>query len=163
MKKIKSLWQNNRVLFVLVTIVIICFIAMGVVVVTYFIGFNTSVYGDRLDDIENLPLTDEARTAIDNKLKENESVTEVTVHTQGKIIYIRTVFTNTSLDRAKEIATTTLEVISDEYKQHYDIHYTLVQEDTESVAGFTLMGSKNISNSTSTIIWNNNTPVSEGE
>ena len=162
MKKIKNLWMNNRVLFVLTTIVLVCFLVMGVVVIKYFVGVSTSEYGDRLEDIESLPLKDEDRTAIENKVKENENVTEVSVHTQGKIIYIRIVFTNTSLDRAKEIAATTLEVINDEYKAHYDIHYTLVQEATDTVEGYTIMGAKNIRNS-STIIWNNNTPVTKEE
>ena len=158
MKKIKNLWMNNRVLFVLTTIVLVCFLVMGVVVIKYFVGVSTSEYGDRLEDIENLPLKDEDKQAIENKLKENENVQEVTVHTQGKIIYIRIVFTNTSLDRAKEIAATTLEVINDEYKSHYDIHYTLVQEATDTAEGYTIMGSRNI-RSTSSIIWNNNTPI----
>lgn len=162
MKKIKNLWMNNRVLFVLTTIVLVCFIVMGVVVIKYFVGVNTSEYGDRLEDIENLPLKDEDKQAIENKLKENENVTEVSVHTQGKIIYIRVVFTNTSLDRAKEIAATTLEVINDEYKNHYDIHYTLVQEATDTAEGYTIMGSKNI-RSTANIIWNNNTPITSEE
>lgn len=162
MKKIKELWFNNRVLFVLATIVIVCFIIMGVVVIKYFVGFNTSVYGDRLEDIADLPLKEEDKKVIEDKLKEQESVKEVNVHTAGKIIYIRIVFENVSLERAKEIAATTLEVINDEYKKHYDLHYTLVEESTETNAGFTIMGAKNISNE-STIIWNNNTPVTEGE
>ena len=118
MKKIKNWWDSNRVLFVLCVIVIICFLIMGFVVVKYFVGLNTSAYGDRLDDIADLPFTEEAQNNIINKLKESETVTDVTVHSQGKIIYIRITFTNTSLDRAKEIAATALEVISDEYKQH---------------------------------------------
>ena len=71
MKKIKNLWMNNRVLFVLTTIVLVCFLVMGVVVIKYFVGVSTSEYGDRLEDIENLPLKDEDKQAIENKLKEN--------------------------------------------------------------------------------------------
>ena len=160
MKKIKNWWDSNRVLFVLCVIVIICFLIMGFVVVKYFVGLNTSAYGDRLDNIADLPFTEEAQNNIINKLKESETVTDVTVHSQGKIIYIRITFTNTSLDRAKEIAATALEVISDEYKQHYDIHFTLYEAATEENAGFTIMGAKNITNE-SNIIWNNNTPVTE--
>ena len=162
MKKVKELWMNNRVMFVLATIVLVCFLIIGVVVIKYFIGFNTSEYGDRLEDIQNIPLKDEDKLAIENKLKEQEIVKEVNVHTQGKIIYIRIVFENSSLEKAKEVAATSLEVINDEYKKHYDLHYTLVQESTDTVAGFTIMGAKNISNE-STIIWNNNAAISEGE
>lgn len=156
MKKIKTLWNNNRVLFVLGAIVIICFIVMIVVGFNLFFGANNSPYGDRLNDISGISLNEEAQNKIINKLQENEVVDRVSVHTQGKIIYIRIVYKNVSLDRAKEIAGTALEVISEEHQKLYDIHFTLVQDQTETTAGFTIMGSKNINGNT-TIIWNNNT------
>ena len=112
MKKVKELWMNNRVMFVLATIVLVCFLIIGVVVIKYFIGFNTSEYGDRLEDIQNIPLKDEDKLAIENKLKEQEIVKEVNVHTQGKIIYVRIVFENSSLEKAKEVVATSLTVIN---------------------------------------------------
>lgn len=156
MKKIKSMWNNNRVLFVLTTVVIICFIVMAIVGINLFFGVNNSSYGDRLNDISGIDLNEEAQNSIISKLKENDVVDKVSIHTQGKIIYIRITFKNVSLERAKEIANTSLEVINEEYQKLFDIHYTIVQEQTETSAEFTIMGSKNI-NGNSTIIWNNNT------
>ena len=161
MKKIKEIWMNNRILLVLAIIVLTCFIIMAVVCFNMFFGATKSVYGDRLDGMENYALKEEDKEKIINKLKENENTTDVSVHTQGKIIYIRAVFTNTTLERAKEIASTTLEVINDEYKEKYDIHYTLVSEKSENNEGFTIMGAKNINRNL--IIWNNNNPMPEPE
>ena len=105
MKKIKKIWNNNRVLCVLALIVIVCLGIIFGVLTSYFFGGNTSSYGDRLDDIENLPYKDEDKESLISALKENESVSDVTVKTKGKIIYIRIVFNSgTSLDSAKEIA-----------------------------------------------------------
>lgn len=162
MKKIKTLWNNNRVLFVLSTVVIVCFIVMAIVGLNLFFGVNNSSYGDRLNDISGVSLNEETQNNIINKLKENEVVDSASVHTQGKIIYIRIVYKNVSLERAKEIAATSLEVISEEYQKLYDIHYTLIQDQTETSAGFTIMGSRNI-NGSSTIIWNNNTAFEHTE
>ena len=85
--------------------------------------------------------------------EENESVSDVSIHSQGKIIYIRATFTNVTADRAKEIASSTLEVISDKYLNNYDIHYTLISNATESATGFIVMGAKNIGEAQKQIIW----------
>lgn len=153
MKKIKELWDRNRVLFVLTTIVLVCLILMSVVIVRYFVGNGTGNYGDRLESIEKIPLEETDKEAVISKFKENESVTDVSIHSQGKIIYIRATFTNVTADRAKEIASSTLEVISDKYLNNYDIHYTLISNATESTTGFIVMGAKNIGEAQKQIIW----------
>jgi len=161
MKKIKDLWNNNRVMFVLATIVIICLVIICCVMINMFVGIHTSSYGDRLDNISDVPLKEEDKVSIENKLKENDVVSNVNIHTQGKIIYIRISFQNVSLERAKEIAGTTIENIKEEYQKLYDIHFTLTQTATETSPGFTIMGAKNINRTT--IIWNNNTPIETEE
>lgn len=153
MKKIKSMWDNNRVLFVLATIVIVCFVLMSIVVVRYFVGNGTSNYGDRLESIEKNPLEESDKEAIINKLKEKENVSEVSLHTQGKIIYVRIAFKNVTVDKAKEIASSSLEVINDKYLNNYDIHYTLTSAATDTATGFIVMGAKNIGESQKQIIW----------
>lgn len=153
MKKIKELWDRNRVLFVLTTIVLVCLILMSVVIVRYFVGNGTGNYGDRLESIEKIPLEEADKEAVISKFKENESVGDVSIHSQGKIIYIRATFTNVTADRAKEIASSTLEVISDKYLNNYDIHYTLISNATESTTGFIVMGAKNIGEAQKQIIW----------
>ena len=153
MKKIKELWDRNRVLFVLTTIVLVCLILMSVVIVRYFVVNGTGNYGDRLESIEKIPLEETDKEAVISKFKENESVTDVSIHSQGKIIYIRATFTNVTADRAKEIASSTLEVISDKYLNNYDIHYTLISNATESTTGFIVMGAKNIGEAQKQIIW----------
>jgi len=44
-KRIKKLWNENRILFVLFVILIVCFIAICGVVMSYFVGDKKSVYG----------------------------------------------------------------------------------------------------------------------
>ncbi len=156
MKKIKEMWNTNRVVFVLICIIIICFIVMGVVAYNFFVATDTSTYGDRLKDIENVEVTEEDKKAIIDNLTGHEHIPATTVDVKGKIIYIRVTYQNDDLNRAKEVASTVLEVIKDELKSHYDIHFTLVQESTEEKEGFLIMGAKNIGRNN--INWNNNTP-----
>ena len=162
MEKIKELWNRNRVLIVLVIIVLTCFCIMGVVMVKYFFGGNTSSYGDRLDDIKDMPFKEEDQQTLINAIKENDIVSDVSINVKGKIIYIRILFNEkASLDTAKAIAAKSVESISADYQSKYDLEYTLVQESNEAVAGFTIMGAKNINRTV--LIWNNNTPVKDKE
>lgn len=162
MEKIKELWNRNRVLIVLVIIVLTCFCIMGVVMVKYFFGGNTSSYGDRLDDIKDMPFKEEDQQTLINAIKENDIVSDVSINVKGKIIYIRILFNEkASLDTAKAVAAKSVESISADYQSKYDLEYTLVQESNEAVAGFTIMGAKNINRTV--LIWNNNTPVKDKE
>ena len=46
--------QDNRVLWVLLGILVICFLAIGILFYRYFYaGTSSSKYGERLDGIEN--------------------------------------------------------------------------------------------------------------
>jgi len=159
MKKLKNMWDNNRILIILALIILICFFIIIGVCFKYFFGANASSYGDRLDSIQNIKLENDEIDKIKAKLKESETVTDVNLHTQGKIVYIRIKFTNSSLEKAKEVAGNALSEISDKIKENYDIHFTLVEDDTESEKGFTMMGAKNINRAN--LIWNNNTPIPE--
>ena len=64
MKKLKKVWQENSVLFVLLFILIACLIAISVVVVTYFVGDSSSKYGDRLEGIEDYPFDTDMQNEI---------------------------------------------------------------------------------------------------
>ena len=168
MKKIKEMWNTNRVVFVLIVIILACFITMAVVGYNFFIATDVTTYGDRLKDIENISVSEEDKKAIIDNLTSHEHIPETTVDVKGKIIYIRVVYVNDDLNRAKEVAATVLAAIKEEIQEHYDIHFTLVQEKTEEKEGFLIMGAKNIGRTS--INWNNNTPytieeeeTSEGE
>jgi len=108
-----------------------------------------SEYGDRLNDIVKIDkkVTDE----VIEKVKENEEVSNIKVRTQGKIIYIViTVNSDTDKDRAKEIASSTLEYYPDEVKECYDYEYIVNEEerlndDGEDVS-YTIAGTKHVNN-----------------
>lgn len=156
MKKIKEIWDNNRIILVLSFIIILCFMVMFFIGIKLFVGMNSSPYGDRLEGIAEHPFTDEQKTTIIDKLKESETVKSVDVHTKGKIVYIQVSFEGISLDKAKEIIQGSLETISDDVKGYYDLEFILVEEASEEFPGFTIIGAKNIHRNA--ISWNNNTP-----
>ena len=162
MNKIKELWGKNKVFIVLGIILIICLVTIICVGVSFFFGGSETVYGDRLDDIENYPISEEFKSDYIASLLENEEVSDVTIDIRGRIVYVNIVFVgDTNLANAKSKAVTSLEKFSDELLSYYDINLTLTSKATENSEGFTIMGAKNVAGSG--VVWNNNTPVESDE
>ena len=157
MKKLKKIWQENSVLFVLLFILIACLVAISVVVVTYFVGDSSSKYGDRLEGIEDYPFDEDMQNEIISKIKENEIVEDVTMRVSGKSIYVMITFVpETTLVEGQSIALSSLDYFSEETLSFYDLEYMIEAEATEETEGFQLIGAKNVSG-TGGIVWNNNT------
>ena len=97
----KKLWKNNRVVFVLVIILIICFISIIGVTLTFFYSKDTSTYGNRLDNIEKYPVSNEFKASYKDKMLENENVKSINFDIKGRIIYITINFDeNIDLEKA---------------------------------------------------------------
>ena len=153
MKKIKEIWRNNRVLFVLFIILIICFTAIVTVALTYFVGSEKSPYGNRLDNKVELPKDFEKN--MEDTLKEDEFIKDANVRLAIRTIYVTIDFEiGISLEDAQEKALASLDLINEDLLDYYDFNYVLSQEETEDNTGFTIMGARN-SNGTG-FVWNNN-------
>ena len=128
------------------------------VVIDYFLGTSKDKYGDRLEGIKNVEVS--RISELESKVKEDEKIADCNIRQIGKIIYININFTNEiTLVEAEGKALNTVELFSEEELKFYDLNYSLTQDATESSAGFSIMGAKNI-NGTG-LVWNNNTPVNE--
>lgn len=102
-------------------------------------------YGDRLNDIVKVDksVTDE----VIKKTKEYSEVEDVTIRIQGKIIYTIITYTeSTSKDKAKEIASKTIEYYNDEILGCYDLEFFLTQKEKLNDEGkdtsYTIAGTK---------------------
>ncbi len=162
MKKIINLWKDNKVVIMLIAILIICFIAICVVALTYFFGGSGSEYGDRLEGIENYPITEEIKNSYINTLKENEDVKDVTFKNQGKVLYITIIYNEkVDLETAQSTAEVSIDSLDSDYIAFYDINFTVKKDATEDEEGFILMGARNVSAGVTS--WNVNTPPEEDE
>ena len=160
--KLKEIWGKYKILIVLGLILTICFIAILFVTVSYFFGSGESVYGDRLEDIEDYPIEDTFVSEYIANLESDEMINSATFDVKGRVIYVTINFVgDTSLVEAQSKAAASLEQFSENLLSYYDIDFTLISEATENSEGFTIMGAKNVAGSG--IVWNNNTPVESEE
>ncbi len=158
MKKIKNLWVENRVLFILTLIVIVCFFVIFGVCISCFFGSSKSSYGERLEGIKEVNITDDVKNNFLNSMKSDELINDVSFKVQGKIIYVTLNFKEgVTLVEAQSKALASLMNFEQKYQDFYDFHYTLKGEKSESNEGFLIMGAKNVNGSG--LVWNNNTEV----
>ena len=145
----------------MILIIIACIGISAALLLKYFYyGNGGSKYGDRLDGIELVTISDDKKNSVVEDIKQRKNVKDAKVEVSGKIIYIRIAFNaGADLDTSKAIAVKTLEQFSDEEKAFYDVHFTLVSEKNEVSDGFTIMGSKNVNGTN--LIWGNNNPIND--
>lgn len=160
MDKIKMLWKENRVMFVLAIVVLVCVVIIMGVMLKYFFGTSKSSYGDRLDDISSLPFEEVDKEKIIEGLT-SEHTLKVSVDVKGKIIYVVALFDRTvSLVDAQNKLVDVYQEMDGKYKKLYDFNVTVSQDPSE-IDAYTLMGAKNVSSDN--FIWSNNTPIDNGE
>lgn len=157
----KKFFKENKTLFILMVVAIVCIIVSIVLLFKYFyFGNGGSNYGDRLEGIENVRINDDKQQEIAAQIDSNPIVEKSSVIITGKRIDIRIVFDEkATLIDAQGVALKSLDNFSDEEKSYYDFEFTLKQEATEKTEGFLIMGAKNVNGTN--LVWNNNNSTSE--
>lgn len=139
--KIKDLVSRHRILSM------ICLLALVIIIILMYIfssifTSNGNNYGDRLRGIKGVEIAKSKLSSVSDKIKENGEVTKASVRVQGKIVYLDIEFNaDTSLDKAKEIANSSLDNFSDKEKKFYDFEYILYQKKDDNT-GFKITGTK---------------------
>lgn len=159
MKKLKKMWNENRVLMVLAILLVVCFTIILLVSLTYFYGSSDSESGDRLKDINKYKITDKVKNSVISKASKNTSVEDVSISVSkmSKLIYVKITYAaGTSMDDAKTGAETILTYFDEKYLKYYDFNVTITQSGTSDVPTYTLMGARN-SGGSGIMVWNNYT------
>lgn len=143
-----NLIKRHKGLVIVGTLTLILIIIMFIICSRMIFTTGETVYGQRLNGLVKLDKS--VTKEIIEEAKEINEVENITIRTQGKIIYTTITFKEgTKLDKAKEIASKTLEKYSDEVIGYYDFGYFLQEniveteeEAEESKKGFTAVGTK---------------------
>ncbi len=141
MKKLKELYTNHKGLFIVSALALVLFIIMLIMFISMFFGKFSNSYGDRLDGIEDVEISDDKLKDVSNKVKENEAVEDCSARIQGKIVYLNITFSEgTKIDTAKEIATKALDNFEEDELGFYDFSFFLVENKEED--GFVVTGNR---------------------
>ena len=140
--------QDNKMLWLLVGILVVCFLAIGFLFYKFFYsGISTSKYGDtRLEGIEKYPLSKTLSEDIAGIYTSEKSVNKTNVTVEGRIIYITIDFKESiKVDNAKSIAVKSLDKIGEDNLTFYEVHYILTYSGEDENTNFPVFGMKNTS------------------
>ena len=143
MKKLLDELKKNKfttiVFFIFLVLFIIGWIAFGLVMPKT----GKPVYGNRLDGIEKVQVTDTETNDLIKELKEKKYVTTASTNVSGKIINVLVEFEKgTSKSKAKSLKDEVLKAFTDDQKKFYDIQLFITNENKDA-KGYPIIGYKN--------------------
>lgn len=146
-----DLIKRHKGLAIVCGLSLILIIVMFAIFAKMIFSNGDSEYGERLNGLVKLDKS--VTNEVIDETKELEQVEDITIRTQGKIIYTTITFKEgTNLNKAKEIASNTLSKYEEEILEYYDFGYFLKEnvketeteedKETEEKQGFTVAGTK---------------------
>lgn len=136
-----SFIRKNKFVIIAIGVFLILVVLVFQIATMFFPEEGTALYGDRLDGIEEVELSNSKLTKIESNLKSDGAVKEADVSIAGKIVeVIITVQDDTSVDTAKALNTKVLDSLSNKEKKFYDIQI-FVKKDSEAT-DFPIIGYK---------------------
>lgn len=144
MKKVWNFILKNRIYIVLVLFVL--FFAFVFVTMKAYLDpvDENAVYGNRLDGIDNVLITDDKVNEVVNFIKEDNGVSDASIHIKGKIvnIIIKVSKKENTIDKMKEKSKDIIEKFSKDEVDFYDFQFFIKNED----GNYNLIGYKNKNN-----------------
>ncbi len=153
MEKIKNWIKNNKGFSIILLLATILVIFLIIIFISLLAGGSSNKYGNRLDGIDDVKINKDVYDGVKEEIMETELAEEVTTRLQGKIVYTTIVLkSDTSEDKAKELASNTLDNYNEDELKYYDFSYFLKwnKEDETTV----ITGNKH--HNFDTITWTNN-------
>lgn len=147
-------WVNkNKGFAIIIALSLVLFIIILVIFMQMLLGGSKDKYGSRLDGLDEVKISTETFDEVKKEVTDTELTEEVSTRIQGKIVYTTIVLkVDTSKDKAKEIASNTLDNYSEDELKFYDFSFFLKWKGEEEDTVVT--GNKH--HSLDTITWSNN-------
>ena len=142
--------KKNKILVSLLAIAIIFFVAILIIIFSN-LSIGNNEYGNRLDNIEKYPISNEVIEEIKTDISSYEKVTSISYNLEGKLAnFILTVDDSLEEETAKNYANKILENLSDDIKNYYDIQ-VLVDSDNDESDVYPIIGYKH--KTTDVFVW----------
>lgn len=129
----KKFIKNNKLVVVTFIICVIFVILVFAVKLTFFPNEATAIYGDRLDGIEEVEITEKEQDNIVKALEDRDEVSDASCDIQGRILnVIITVNDDVELDAAKTLTTSITDNLEEDQTTYYDIQVFVSKDNDDS-------------------------------
>lgn len=151
-KKIKSWANKNKGFAIIIALGFILFLILLIIFFQMLIGGSSDKYGNRLDGIDKVKISEKTYDGVKKEVEETDLTEEVETRLQGRIVYTTiTLKSDTTVDKAKEIASNTLDNYTNSELEYYDFSFFLKWKGEEKDTVIT--GNKH--HNLDTITWTN--------
>lgn len=142
--------KNNKILITLILIAVIMFSTILIIIFSNLSSGNDE-YGNRLDEIEKYPITDEAINNIKNEISSLEKVKSINYNLEGRLInFVIKVEDDLIVSEAKNYSEKILENFSDDIKSYYDIQI-LIDSNIDESENYPIIGYKH--KTSDSLVW----------
>lgn len=129
----KNFIKNNKVTVVAFIICVIFVILVFAVKLTFFPNEGTAIYGDRLDGIEEVEITDKQQEDIIKSLEDKDEVKEVSCDIKGRTLNVLiTVNDDVELDPAKALTSSITDNLEENQTSYYDIQVFISKDNDDT-------------------------------
>ena len=151
-EKIKKWVNRNKGFAIIVGLSIILFLILLIIFLQMLLGGSSNKYGNRLDGIDKVKISEKTYDGVKKEVEETDLTEEVETRLQGRIVYTTiTLKSDTTVDKAKEIASNTLDNYTNSELEYYDFSFFLKWKGEEKDTVIT--GNKH--HNLDTITWTN--------
>ena len=141
-------------LICLIIFIVLLLGCLGVFLMLWF-GGSGEVYGNRLEGIEKVPVSEGYLNDIEKALKENEKVTKVSSHIEGRLInFMITVNDDTSISSSKQLSKIIKDNFTESELKFYDIQVYILDSGANETSTYPIIGYKH--KTTEDFVWSNN-------
>ena len=129
----KKFIKNNKLVVITFIICVIFVILVFAVKLTFFPNEATAIYGDRLDGIEEVEITEKEQDNIVKALEEKDEVSEASCDIQGRILNVLiTVNDDVELSSAKALTSSITDNLEEDQTTYYDIQVFISKDNDDS-------------------------------
>ena len=129
----KNFIKNNKVTVVAFIICVIFVVLVFAIKLTFFPNEGTAIYGDRLDGIEKVEITDKQQKDIIKSLEDKDEVKSADTDIKGRTLNVLiTVNDDVELDPAKALTSSITDNLEENQTSYYDIQVFISKDNDDT-------------------------------
>ena len=129
----KKFIKNNKVTTIAFIICVIFVVLVFAIKLTFFPNEGTAIYGDRLDGIEKVEITDKQQKDIIKSLEDKDEVKSADTDIKGRTLNVLiTVNDDVELDPAKALTSSVIDNLKKDQTSFYDIQVFISKDNDDT-------------------------------
>ena len=138
----KFIKKHKMAIIAIFVTIIICILTYFTLKSMFIFGNGSDKYGNRLDGIEEVLITNEQVQKLTNEMSEIKDIISIKYDLEGRLVYIIIEVSNeTAIEVSKGYANKVLSYFDDNQKEYYDFQVMITSDAKESEA-YPIIGAK---------------------